>query len=132
MSGHGCKLVASVTTNVVTTSVTTTSVILSLVSLKTHREEELMYVKSVAADSFPVADPTLNEIYEKVSELLDCPNISLEEFVAVDDNDVCTSPITAEKDILEGFFQSSKNITDADSDDENEMNNQLLFTRYPK
>ncbi|GFT87863.1 hypothetical protein TNCV_799691 [Trichonephila clavipes] len=40
----------------------------------------------------------------------------------IDDDDVYTAPITADKDIL-GFDQSSKNIIDADSDDENEMSN---------
>uniref|UniRef100_A0A8C4RRF5 Tigger transposable element-derived protein 4 n=1 Tax=Erpetoichthys calabaricus TaxID=27687 RepID=A0A8C4RRF5_ERPCA len=67
-------------------------------------------------------EPTLNEMFEKVSVLLDCPTVSSEEFVAVDDDNVCTAPIMADKDILE-FVQSSKNIIDADSDDENEMNN---------
>ncbi|GFV44397.1 transposable element Tcb1 transposase [Trichonephila clavipes] len=47
---------------------------------------------------------------------------SSEEFVAVDDDNVCISPIRADKDILK-FVQSSKNIIDADSDNENEMNN---------
>ncbi|GFY26672.1 hypothetical protein TNCV_2880001 [Trichonephila clavipes] len=50
-----------------------------------------------------------------------CPTISLEEFVTVDDN-VCTAPIMADKYILE-FVSSSKNIIDADNDDENEKNN---------
>ncbi|GFV69316.1 hypothetical protein TNCV_390121 [Trichonephila clavipes] len=45
------------------------------------------------------------------------------EFAAVDDDvsdDVC--PIGADIDILE-FIQSSKNIVEADSDNENEINN---------
>uniref|UniRef100_A0A8C4SEN5 HTH CENPB-type domain-containing protein n=1 Tax=Erpetoichthys calabaricus TaxID=27687 RepID=A0A8C4SEN5_ERPCA len=67
-------------------------------------------------------EPTLNEMFEKVSVLLDCPTVSSEEFVAVDDDNVCTAPIMTDKDILE-FVQSSKNIIDADSDNENEMNN---------
>ncbi|GFV14076.1 hypothetical protein TNCV_525521 [Trichonephila clavipes] len=37
-------------------------------------------------------------------------------------SDVCATPITADKDILE-FVQDSKNIIDPDSRDENEMNN---------
>ncbi|GFX57003.1 SCAN domain-containing protein 3 [Trichonephila clavipes] len=59
----------------------------------------------------------LNEISEKVPILLDYPSASSEMFVAVDDN-VCTPPIMADKDSLE-FVQSSKNIIDSDSDDEN-------------
>ncbi|GFW33815.1 hypothetical protein TNCV_3589001 [Trichonephila clavipes] len=48
-------------------------------------------------------------------------SVSSEEFVAVGDA-VGTAPIMADKGILE-FLQSSKNIIDADSDDEKEMNN---------
>ncbi|GFV48941.1 hypothetical protein TNCV_1093411 [Trichonephila clavipes] len=40
----------------------------------------------------------------------------------LDDDNVCTAPIMADKEILE-FVQSSKNIINADFDDENEMNN---------
>ncbi|GFV92355.1 hypothetical protein TNCV_3949651 [Trichonephila clavipes] len=47
--------------------------------------------------------------------------VSLEEFVAVDNDNVCTTPIMMDKSILE-LVQSSKNIIDADSDDESEMN----------
>ncbi|GFT44720.1 hypothetical protein TNCV_2845111 [Trichonephila clavipes] len=47
---------------------------------------------------------------------------SPEKFVVVDDDNERTSPITADKDILESV-QSSKNIIDADSDEENEINN---------
>ncbi|GFV01555.1 SCAN domain-containing protein 3 [Trichonephila clavipes] len=61
-----------------------------------------------------------NEMFEKVSVLLDYPAVSWEEFVAVDDDNVSKSPIITEKDILE-FVQSSKNIIDADSTDGNEM-----------
>ncbi|GFX05545.1 hypothetical protein TNCV_3434491 [Trichonephila clavipes] len=39
-----------------------------------------------------------------------------------DDDNMCIAPIMADKDILE-FVQSSKNIIDTDSDDENETNN---------
>ncbi|GFS52056.1 hypothetical protein TNCV_1104781 [Trichonephila clavipes] len=42
--------------------------------------------------------------------------------IAVGDDNVCTAPIMADKDILD-FVQSSKNTIDADSDDENEMTN---------
>ncbi|GFX14853.1 hypothetical protein TNCV_1485951 [Trichonephila clavipes] len=52
----------------------------------------------------------------------DCPTVSSEEFVVVTDNNVYTAPIMAVKDILE-CVQSSKNIIDADSDDENVMSN---------
>ncbi|GFW63871.1 hypothetical protein TNCV_3744751 [Trichonephila clavipes] len=45
-----------------------------------------------------------------------------EEFVAIDDDNVCETPIVTDKDILE-FVQSSKNIIDVESDDENKMNN---------
>ncbi|GFX00763.1 hypothetical protein TNCV_4577301 [Trichonephila clavipes] len=51
---------------------------------------------------------------------------SSEEFVAVDDDNVCTAPIMEDKDILE-FVQSSKNIIDADSGDKNKMNNVLII-----
>ncbi|GFV37518.1 hypothetical protein TNCV_127291 [Trichonephila clavipes] len=52
---------------------------------------------------------------------LACPILLSKELMAVDDN-VCTDPIIADKDILE-FVQSSKDIIAADCDDENEMNN---------
>ncbi|GFW36612.1 hypothetical protein TNCV_1956121 [Trichonephila clavipes] len=61
-------------------------------------------------------------MFEKASVSLNCRIVSSEEIVAVDDNNVFTAPIIAYKDILE-FVQSSKNIIDADSGDENEMNN---------
>ncbi|GFW18943.1 hypothetical protein TNCV_5133951 [Trichonephila clavipes] len=54
----------------------------------------------------------------KTATRLDCPTMSSEEFVAVDDDNVCTILYMTDKDILE-FVQSSKNIADADSDDEN-------------
>ncbi|GFV17115.1 hypothetical protein TNCV_3632781 [Trichonephila clavipes] len=59
---------------------------------------------------------------------LDCPTVSTKEFVAVDDGNVYTAPVMADKDILQ-FVQGLKRIVDADSDDENE---QLLFPRHPK
>ncbi|GFX72178.1 DUF4817 domain-containing protein [Trichonephila clavipes] len=46
-----------------------------------------------------------------------------EKFIEVDDDNVCTASITADKNILE-FVQCSKNITDADSDEENKMDNE--------
>ncbi|GFU73262.1 hypothetical protein TNCV_167451 [Trichonephila clavipes] len=51
-----------------------------------------------------------------------CITVPSEEFIAVDNDNVCVTPIMAEKDILE-FVQSSKNIIDAESNDENEMIN---------
>ncbi|GFV84177.1 DDE-1 domain-containing protein [Trichonephila clavipes] len=51
---------------------------------------------------------------------LDCPIVLLEEFIGVEDGNMCTAPIMADKDILE-FVESSKNI-DVDADSENEMN----------
>ncbi|GFS74822.1 hypothetical protein TNCV_1395231 [Trichonephila clavipes] len=52
----------------------------------------------------------------------DCSTVPSEEFVAVDDDNVCTALMMADKDILE-FVQNSEDITDTDSDDENEFNN---------
>ncbi|GFV14070.1 uncharacterized protein TNCV_525461 [Trichonephila clavipes] len=66
--------------------------------------------------------PSRNEqITENIPAGLDCLTVLSKEFVVVDD-DVCATPITADKDILE-LVQSSKNIIDADSDDENGMSN---------
>ncbi|GFY26386.1 SCAN domain-containing protein 3 [Trichonephila clavipes] len=62
----------------------------------------------------------MNKI-RKIPAGLDCPTVPSEEFVGVDDDNVCTAPIMADKDILK-FVQSSKNISDTDVDDENEMN----------
>ncbi|GFW79223.1 hypothetical protein TNCV_2476301 [Trichonephila clavipes] len=47
---------------------------------------------------------------------------SLEEFAVVDEDNVCSAPIMAGKDIFE-FVHSSKNIMDSDSDDEKEIYN---------
>ncbi|GFW79277.1 hypothetical protein TNCV_2476841 [Trichonephila clavipes] len=47
---------------------------------------------------------------------------SLEEFAVVDEDNVCSAPIMAGKDIFE-FVHSSKNIMDSDSDDEKETYN---------
>ncbi|GFV82780.1 SCAN domain-containing protein 3 [Trichonephila clavipes] len=46
-------------------------------------------------------EPTLKEMFEKVYVLLDCLTVSSEDFVAVDDDNVCTAPIEADKDILD-------------------------------
>ncbi|GFX92784.1 hypothetical protein TNCV_4876411 [Trichonephila clavipes] len=64
----------------------------------------------------------LNEIFEKVSVLSDCLTISSEEFVAVDDNNVCAASIMADNSISE-FVQSLKDVIDAGSDDEKQTNN---------
>ncbi|GFT79092.1 uncharacterized protein TNCV_3094491 [Trichonephila clavipes] len=64
---------------------------------------------------------TLNELFKKVSALLDCPTVTTEEFVAVHVDNVCTASNMAEKNIL-GFVQSSTNIIDADSEDKNTAN----------
>ncbi|GFV95612.1 uncharacterized protein TNCV_4576131 [Trichonephila clavipes] len=56
---------------------------------------------------------------------LDCLTVSSKEFVAKNDDKVCTALIMADKDIWV-FVQSSKNIIDADSDDESEINNSTL------
>ncbi|GFX59888.1 hypothetical protein TNCV_4984011 [Trichonephila clavipes] len=68
----------------------------------------------------PVCRRDLRGVLERVSVLLDCPTALSEEFVTEDDN-AYTAPIMAAKDILE-FVQNSKNITDADSD-----NNEMIY-----
>ncbi|GFS51743.1 hypothetical protein TNCV_614071 [Trichonephila clavipes] len=68
-------------------------------------------------------------MFEKVSVLLDCLTVSSKEIV--DDDNVCTASIMADKSILE-FVQSSKSIIDADYDDEKEMNNAAMFPCHPK
>lgn len=60
------------------------------------------------------SEPTFNEIFGKVSELLDCPTVSINEYVSID-NDVSTAPILTEKEILE-MVKNPK--VSADSDDE--------------
>ncbi|GFY16540.1 hypothetical protein TNCV_735691 [Trichonephila clavipes] len=62
----------------------------------------------------------MNKIRRKPVGLY-CSFVLSEEFIAVDSDNMCTAPIMAEKDNLE-FVESSKNITEADSNDENEMN----------
>ncbi|GFS71929.1 hypothetical protein TNCV_1702101 [Trichonephila clavipes] len=65
---------------------------------------------------------------EKAAVLMDCPTVSWEEFVAVNDSNACTASIIIDKNILE-FVKSSKNIIEADCDVENEMSNaDLVFT----
>ncbi|GFV18460.1 transposable element Tcb1 transposase [Trichonephila clavipes] len=65
-------------------------------------------------------EPTLNEMFEK-AVLSDCPATSSEEYIAID-VDVYISLIIADKDILESV-QNSKNIINADSNNEIEMSN---------
>ncbi|GFY25175.1 transposable element Tc3 transposase [Trichonephila clavipes] len=57
--------------------------------------------------------------------------VSLEEFIALNDDNVCAQPTKANKDILE-FLQSSKNIIDEDSYEENEMNNAASVPKSSK
>ncbi|GFS57801.1 hypothetical protein TNCV_2909051 [Trichonephila clavipes] len=61
----------------------------------------------------------MNKIRE-ISAVLDCLIAVLEEFLSIDDDNVYTAPFMADKDILE-FFQSSKNMIEADSEDKNEL-----------
>ncbi|GFW06009.1 hypothetical protein TNCV_4478031 [Trichonephila clavipes] len=49
----------------------------------------------------------LYETFEKFSVLMECPIVSYEEFVAADDDYVCTPVIMADKDILK-FLQNFK------------------------
>ncbi|GFW99832.1 hypothetical protein TNCV_3420611 [Trichonephila clavipes] len=49
-------------------------------------------------------------------------SVILREFAAVDDDNACTVPIMADKDIFE-FVQSSKTTIHVDSDEEKETNN---------
>ncbi|GFU92665.1 hypothetical protein TNCV_4795931 [Trichonephila clavipes] len=62
----------------------------------------------------------MNKI-RKTTNGLDCLNVLSEEFVALDDNNVCTAPIMADKDILE-LVQSSENIIVTNFDEEIEFN----------
>jgi len=57
--------------------------------------------------------PTFNEMFGKVSALLACPTLSLNEYVAVDD------VYMTEKDIVE-IVRNPKHSTYVDSDDESE------------
>ncbi|GFV46353.1 hypothetical protein TNCV_3232421 [Trichonephila clavipes] len=62
---------------------------------------------------------------QKTAAGLNHPTVPLEEIVAVDDDNLCTAPIIAEKDILE-FVHGSKNIIDTDANDKDKMNNAML------
>ncbi|GFU68847.1 hypothetical protein TNCV_1548311 [Trichonephila clavipes] len=64
-------------------------------------------------------------MFEKVSVLMDCATVSFEEFVAVDDYNVCTTPIMADKDILE---LDKKNTIGADSNYKNKRNKAALVS----
>ncbi|GFW13085.1 hypothetical protein TNCV_3330171 [Trichonephila clavipes] len=83
-----------------------------------------MYASSSSVNPTPLANAdTQRDVHPRLLHCwTDCPTVPLKEFVSVDDDNVCTTPIVADKDILE-FDQSSKNIIDADSDDKKEMNN---------
>ncbi|GFV64199.1 hypothetical protein TNCV_1806971 [Trichonephila clavipes] len=56
---------------------------------------------------------------------IDCSTVSSEEFVAVNDDNMYTALIMPYKDLWE-FVQSSENIIDVYSEDENEINNAAL------
>ncbi|GFV71717.1 hypothetical protein TNCV_3535051 [Trichonephila clavipes] len=83
--------------------------------------------KSLNKKRFPIWEwtkygkhQTLYEMFKKGSVLLDCLTVSLKEFVVVHEDNACTAPIMAAKNILE-FVQCSKDIIEADSEDEKEM-----------
>ncbi|GFU93549.1 hypothetical protein TNCV_947911 [Trichonephila clavipes] len=82
-------------------------------SVKKRQSVELIY-----GEEDIETGSTLNEMSEKVSVSLHCPTASWE--VAVDDN-VCIAPIMAK------FVQISKYIINANTEDENEMNNAAPF-----
>ncbi|GFW97851.1 hypothetical protein TNCV_1426141 [Trichonephila clavipes] len=65
-------------------------------------------------------EPTLEEMFGKVSVLLHYPTASSKEFVAVDDDNVRAVPIMVD---IWSLFKASKVIVEADFNDENEMNN---------
>ncbi|GFW39766.1 hypothetical protein TNCV_2419321 [Trichonephila clavipes] len=67
---------------------------------------------------------------KKIRKTPDCPIVLSEEFIVIDDDNASTDAIMAHKDILE-FIHSSKNIIDADYDDENEMNNTAPLSLCP-
>ncbi|GFU80569.1 hypothetical protein TNCV_534431 [Trichonephila clavipes] len=60
-------------------------------------------------------------MFEKVSVLLDCLTVTLEEFFTVNDDNVCTALIMADNVILE-FISSQKTSIEAGSNDKDEMN----------
>ncbi|GFW18221.1 hypothetical protein TNCV_4007601 [Trichonephila clavipes] len=70
-------------------------------------------------------------MFEKVSVVSDCPTVSSEEFVAVNDCNVGTHSPSYARQKHFGLW-SKQNIMDADSFDENEMNMQLLLPGHPK
>ncbi|GFU60030.1 uncharacterized protein TNCV_3238091 [Trichonephila clavipes] len=64
----------------------------------------------------------MNKI-KKPPAKLDFPIGSSEDYIKVEDDNVCVAPIMADKDIFVSD-RSSKNIIHADSDDENDMNDE--------
>ncbi|GFY20060.1 hypothetical protein TNCV_2147531 [Trichonephila clavipes] len=62
---------------------------------------------------------------------LKCTIVLSEKFITVDDDNVYTAPIMADKDILV-FAQSSKYIIDENSEDENEINSATPISMSPK
>ncbi|GFT21378.1 hypothetical protein TNCV_3816561 [Trichonephila clavipes] len=69
-----------------------------------------------------ITKPCCFVIPQKIPARSSYPITLSEEFIELDDYKRCYTPIGAGKNILE-FVQSSKNIIDADFNDENEMNN---------
>ncbi|GFW31435.1 hypothetical protein TNCV_1287831 [Trichonephila clavipes] len=60
-------------------------------------------------------------MFGKVPVLLDCPSAPLEEFIAIDDDNVCTAPIIAGQR-HSGACSKLKTITNANSEYEKKMN----------
>ncbi|GFT54721.1 hypothetical protein TNCV_5001051 [Trichonephila clavipes] len=66
--------------------------------------------------------PSGNEQNTENTSQIDCPTVLSEEFVAVNDDNVCTAPIMADKDTFWSLFKAQKNTIDAYFDGETEMN----------
>ncbi|GFW58982.1 DDE-1 domain-containing protein [Trichonephila clavipes] len=89
--------------------------------------DECLQSEDITRMDLPAYSPDLNPIehisflgmnkIRKTTEGLDFTILLSEELVEIDDDNVCTVPILADKDIF-GFVQSSKNIIDTDSDNE--------------
>ncbi|GFV81966.1 hypothetical protein TNCV_3151641 [Trichonephila clavipes] len=62
-------------------------------------------------------------MFENGSVIQDSPTVSSEELVAVNDGNVYTASILTAKGILKLDQNSLKNMIDANSDDEKEINN---------
>ncbi|GFX85791.1 hypothetical protein TNCV_2471931 [Trichonephila clavipes] len=60
-------------------------------------------------------------MFEKVFVLFECPTVLSEGFAAIDDDKVYTTQLR-QTTTLWSMFKAKKNITEAESDDKNEMN----------